>query len=327
MKKLIENFPKQLEEAIAIGQKTNIDHHNFEPETILICGMGGSGIGGSILVDLLNKVLKKPILISKNYSLPAFANENTLTVFCSYSGNTEETLNAMREGIQKNCKIVCVTSGGDMSRICLENKIPYYIIPGGMPPRACLGYSLIQLFYILYEFGLIENDFKNQILSSSFLLNSQIESIKKDAFDIAKFLFEKKIIIYSTELNQSVAIRFKQQLNENSKLHAHCENIPEMNHNELVAWRKFDDNIAVLFLRDIDEHPRNTLRIKLNEIEIKKCTPHCKHIFAVGENQIEKTIYLIHLLDWVSLYLAELNKVDPSEIDVLNNLKNCLSIN
>jgi glucose/mannose-6-phosphate isomerase len=233
----------------------------------------------------------------------------------------------MREGIEKNCKIVCVTSGGDMSRICLENKIPYYIIPGGMPPRACLGYSLIQLFYILYEFGLIENDFKNQILSSSVLLNSQIESIKKDAFDIAKFLFEKKIIIYSTELNQSVAIRFKQQLNENSKLHAHCENIPEMNHNELVAWRKFDDNIAVLFLRDIAEHPRNTLRIKLNEIEIKKCTPHCKHIFAVGENQIEKTIYLIHLLDWVSLYLAELNKVDPSEIDVLNNLKNCLSIN
>ena len=326
MKELIENFPKQLLEGLIIGEEIKFDTGNFEAETVLICGMGGSGIGGNLILDLLQRVSKKPIVISKNYSIPEFVNENTLAIFCSYSGNTEETISALNEGIEKNCKIVCVTSGGDMGRISVENKIPCYWIPGGMPPRACLGYSMTQIYFILNHFNIVSDNFKNEILNSASLLGSEIESIQKEAWNIAEFLFEKKIIIYSTELNQSVATRFKQQLNENSKVHAHCETIPEMNHNELVAWRKFDDKIAVLFLRDSSEHPRNSLRIKLNEVEIEKCTPNIKHVYAKGDSPLIKTFYLIHLLDWVSFYLAELNNVDPSEINVLNYLKNCLSV-
>ena len=326
MKSLIERFPLQLKEACLLNTDIAIETKGFSPQHVLICGMGGSGIGGSILSDLFTSEVSIPILISKNYNLPGYVNENSLVIFCSYSGNTEETLYAMNQALKANCRIACVTSGGEMGKIAVQNKIDCFWIPGGMPPRACLGYSMIQLLKILSQYKIISSDCSAEISKIVDTLTKNSEEIKSEALKIAEFLIGKQIIIYSTELTSAIGLRFKQQLNENSKVHAHCENIPEMNHNELVAWSEKNENMAVLFLRDESEFAKNSLRIELNEVEIRKWTSTILHVYAKGDSGIEKNIYLIHLLDWASLFLAELRNVDPMEINVLIYLKNCLSV-
>ena len=147
MKSLIQNFSKQLTEAIAIGNHAKLTKSDNNITNILICGLGGSGIGGSILSELVVNKAMVPINVTKGYFIPAYVNKNTLVIICSYSGNTEETINCMNLAIAKNAKIACVTSGGKIAEIAKTKNLDCIIVPGDMPPRACLGYSLTQLFF------------------------------------------------------------------------------------------------------------------------------------------------------------------------------------
>lgn len=325
MKALIDNFPNQLKEAIGIGEKAKLTSSKKKIANVFISGLGGSGIGGTIVSELSALEATVPITVSKGYFIPKFVNENTLVIISSYSGNTEETLNCLNLALKRKAKIVCITSGGKVAEIAKKKKLDCITIPGGNPPRSCLGYSLTQQFYILSYFKIVSNKCRVQLKASVQLLEAEKENIIKEARQVVKALVGKTPIIYATTYFEGVAIRFRQQLNENAKILCGHHIIPEMNHNELVGWPSGSDRISVVFLRDKDEYSRNNARIEINKEVIKKYTPHITEIWSKGKSQIEKAIYFIHFVDWVSVLLSEVKGVDSMEIRVIDHLKGALA--
>jgi glucose/mannose-6-phosphate isomerase len=194
-----------------------------------------------------------------------------------------------------------------------------------MPPRACLGYSLTQLFFILFSVKLIGDNFKKQLASAISLIIEEESDIKKEALDIADFLFQKTPVIYAVDGFNGVATRVRQQFNENSKTLCWHHVIPEMNHNELVGWAGGSSKLGVLILRNKSDFSRSQARIDINKKIFFKYTPHVRELWSKGNSMLEQSIYLIHLTDWVSCYLADKNSVDASEINVINDLKGALA--
>lgn len=319
---LIKTFPGQLREALVIGEKSfKASEEKLSISNIVICGLGGSGIGGNILSELLRDELKVPVIVNKSYFLPAFVDSSTLLILASYSGDTEETLSCAHQAIEKGLKPVVVTSGGRLAHVAHVHGFQLFTIPAGFPPRACLGFSGVQLFFILHQYGLIDASFKNVFLRvADFLENGQAE-VMKEAEALAEKLVQKVIVLYTEDKYESTALRLKQQINENSKLHCWYNVIPEMNHNELVGWREMNQALAVLILRADDEYERNTARILFKKEVIEKLQDNVYEIEARGNDTFEKHFFLVHLGDWISYYLAVKQGYDPMEIDVLVRLK------
>ncbi|MDQ3075547.1 MAG: bifunctional phosphoglucose/phosphomannose isomerase [bacterium] len=331
MEKLIENFGVQLTDAISIGEKIEFTEELRSFSNVVIAGMGGSGIGGTIVSELVMEESKVPIVVSKNYFLPEFVSEKTLVIVSSYSGNTEETVNALNEGVEKGAKVVCIASGGKVIEIAKEKKLNYIKIPdtviaeGVSSPRAAIGYSLIQLFFVLNFFNVISDEWKNDMESAISLIESERENIKKEASVVAEKIFGKFPIVYAPEGSLGIAIRFKQQLNENSKMLSWYNVIPEMNHNELLGWEGGTDNLGVVIFRNHADYVRTAQRIEFSKQEILKHTPNIVEIYSKGGSAIERAIYHIHLGDYVSIYLASLRKVNPNNLDVIEELKGALA--
>lgn len=325
MKDLIAKFPEQLEAALKIGSNAKLSLAGKPISNVLISGLGGSGIGGSIASELIASETIIPINVCKTYFIPNYVNENTLVIISSYSGNTEETINALELAIEKKAKIVCVTSGGKIEEIAKTKQLDLILIPSGMPPRACLGYSLTQLFFILKHFGIIKSDFETALKISIELLKQEEKDILKQAKEVAKKLMNKIPVIYTTTYNEGIAIRLRQQINENSKMLCWHHVFPEMNHNELVGWTEKNEQLAVVLLRDHDDYSRNKSRIEISKSIFNKYTSTIIELYSKGNTSIEKAIYLIHLGDWISLFLAELKGIDPVEVSIINHLKSELS--
>jgi len=315
----------QLEDALRIGKSAQLSKPKNEIGNVLISGLGGSGIGGTIVSELAFGVCHVPVSVTKGYFIPEFVNENSLVIISSYSGNTEETLACMEQAIAKKAHVICITSGGKISELAKKNNLDQINIPGGNPPRSCLGYSLVQQICIFTKLGLLPDKSVAELENSIALLKNEQNPIRKEAEQLANKLFGKMPVIYCTTNNEGIAIRFRQQLNENAKILCWHHVIPEMNHNELVGWAGGNDEISVVLFRDQDEYERNNYRININKEIISKITPHFTEVFSKGKSPIEKSIYLIHLGDWASLYLANLRGVDSIEVNVINFLKGELS--
>ncbi len=323
---LIKKFPGQLRKAIAIGEKASFKTtFSSGIKNILVSGLGGSGIGGNILSELLREELSVPVAVNKSYFLPAFVDASTLLILSSYSGNTEETVSCAKQAIEKGLRPICITSGGKLAEVAKENNLDLILIPSGFPPRACLGYSSTQLFFVLKHYGLTGDLFISTIYKIAELLEAEQSKIMEDAEFLAEKLLRKVIVLYAEDKYESTALRLKQQINENSKLHCWYNVIPEMNHNELVGWREANDALAVVILRADDEYHRNRERILFKKDVIVKLSDNVYEIDAKGEDTFEKHFYLIHFGDWLSYYLAVKQGYDPSEIDVLIKLKGHMS--
>lgn len=321
MKILIQNFSKQLHESLNIGKQAHIEKSKTEIRNVVVSGLGGSGIGANLIAELVAHELKVPFIICKDYQLPSFINENTLFIASSYSGNTEETLQCLDIALRKKVQAHIITSGGKALQTALKKKLNHILIPPGNPPRACLGYSSVQQLYVLYLSGLISNSFEKQIADAIHLLDAEEKYIQKEAKSIAKKLFGKIPIIYTVAENESIAVRFRQQINENSKMLCWHHVIPEMNHNELVGWRKKSTDWAPVFLRCTTDFDRNQKRIEINQSIIKKYAQKPIEIWAKGNSKLVRSFYLIHLTDWISYYLSEMNEVDVTEVKVIDFLK------
>ncbi len=325
MKTLVANFSKQLTEAIKIGSEAKLTASKNKISNVLICGLGGSGIGGSIISELVADNANIPINVSKGYFIPAYVNENTLVIISSYSGNTEETLNCMELAMAKNAKIVSVTSGGKVLDISKTKGYDHIIVPGGMPPRSCLGFSFTQLFFILGFNKIITNNYKAELEAAIKLIDAEENNMIAEATSIANKLIGKTPVIYATTYNEGIAIRFRQQINENSKILCWHNVIPEMNHNELVGWTQKNENLSVLIFLNKDEFSRNQMRVDINKEVIKKYTSSITEIYSKGNSAIEKAIYFIHLGDWISVILGDLRGADLMEVNVIDHLKSALS--
>lgn len=325
MQTLVDGFPEQLGEALKIGKSAILSEPKHAIRNVLISGLGGSGIGGTIISEFSFDTSHVPVSVTKGYFIPAFVDQHTLVVISSYSGNTEETLACMEQAIERKAHVICITSGGKVAELAKQHKFDTILIPGGMPPRACLGFSLTQQIIIFAKHKLLPHSAIAELENSIALLKTEQAFIRSQAEALAKNLHGHTPVIYCTTNFEGIAIRFRQQLNENAKVLCWHHVIPEMNHNELVGWAGGNEEVSVVLFSDPDEYERNNYRIAINKDIITRFTPHFTDIIAKGKSKIEKSIYLIHLGDWASVYLANLRGVDAVEVNVINFLKGELS--
>ena len=325
MEKLIDAFPKQLKEALEIGRKATLKAPGGPYTNVVVTGLGGSGIGGRIVAQLMHKEAKCPIEVYNNYYLPGYVDHKSLVIACSYSGNTEETLAAMDQALAKGARVVIITSGGTMLETAKARGLDHIVIPGGNPPRTMLAYSLVQQFFVLHHFGIIGDGFEGAVKTAANMLLDDKEAIKKAAMDLTEKLVGKRLVIYSEANTEAVSIRFRQQVNENSKELCWHHAIPEMNHNELVGWAGGDKSLGVVIFRHKEDHERTQMRMEINKSIFEKYTPNVYEVWSKGDTSIARQLYLINLGDWVSLFWAQKKGVDPSEIAVINMLKGKLA--
>lgn len=324
MRSLVEGFSRQLQEALTIAESATLTKkHNIQ--NIVITGLGGSGISGTILSELIQYECSIPVIVNKDYFLPEFINAQSLIIISSYSGSTEETLSAMQQAIDKKAQVICVTSGGKIKEIAATHHYDTITIPGGHPPRSCIGYSLVQLFKIIQFNGFVKTDLLQQVKDSIALLDIEEEFIKNEAKTIAKQLLGKIPVMYSLGSCEGTVVRFRQQINENSKMLCWHHTFPEMNHNELVGWTEKNENLAVITFHTSFDYERTVKRYEICKPLFKKYSSSVSDIYAKGTSKLEQYFYLIHIGDWISVDLADLKNIDATEVDVITNLKNELS--
>ena len=325
MEKLISAFPANITEALAIAKNSTFTQPSNEINNIVICGMGGSGIGGKMVAKWVEDELNVPVYIAQDYTLPGFVSKNSLVIGSSYSGNTEETLASIEEAIKADAHIVAICSGGRLEQICKDNGFDAVVVPGGNPPRTALAFSLVQLLNIFTDFGLISGKQLDEMEAARQLIVNNEASIKEEAMEMAKFLKGNVGILYGTTKYEPVLVRARQQFNENGKLLCWHHTIPEMNHNELVGWGGGDDRFATIMFVSDDIHKRNAKRVQISRDVVKSKSSKYMEVEAKGDTTIMRSIYLINIVDWSSLYLSDLKKVDPIDIEVIDFLKNELA--
>ena len=291
-------------------------------DNIVFAGMGGSGTLGDIFSSILSKT-NIHVSVVKGYHLPKTVDSNTLVIATSISGNTVETLSVLKSTLDLPCKVIAFSSNGKMKNFCEENGIDFRIISMEHSPRA----SFTRFFYAMLkilkpilpinkndvEESLIELEKLNQNISSKNLCNGN------KALDLAKWINGIPLIYFPAGLN-AAAIRFKNSLQENSKIHAIAEDIIEACHNGIMSWEK-SSNVQPILLEGEDDFLKTKERweifkelFAINQIEFKE-------IHSVKGNIISKLINLIYLLDYTSIYLAIINKTDPTSIDSINFVK------
>jgi glucose/mannose-6-phosphate isomerase len=256
------NAPKHYRVAADLASK--IKCIKSIPNNIIIVGMGGSAIGGEMLKDWSRNKLIIPIEVCREYNLPEYADEKTLVLVSSYSGETEETLSAFLDAIKRKCMIFCITSGGEVLKEAKRHNLSYIEVPGGMPPRAALPYMLIPMLIYLEKASLVKG-VTEEIDEAISVIEEIVKQSGPDvkmcdnfAKNTAHFFWESTPVIYGWGPFRSVAQRFKQQFNENSKSPAKWEYFPELNHNEIVGWSGKGEQckqFSIIFIRDPDGEP------------------------------------------------------------------------
>ena len=334
MYSLIKNFPDQVEEAITIGNAASVRLNVRNVENIVLCGLGGSAIGGDLLKSYLAGELTVPFTVNRNYTLPKFVGKNSLVIISSYSGNTEETTAAFKEAIKHRAKILCISSGGAVAKLARKKRLPLITIPGGLPPRAALGYSFFPLLITLGKLGLTKS--KSREIHGTLALLKQKSDVygnpdpsSNKAFQLAEQLRGRLSVIYSsTERFDAVATRWRGQMAENGKSLMFGHVLPEMNHNELVGWKVLREQLSemqTMFLRDKDDHPRIKVRMDITKGIIAEHTQHVTEVYSEGTSLLARMFSLVYLGDWVSFYLAILHGVDPTPVKVIDFLKDELA--
>ena len=326
MYKTIFDMHKQLKESISIINNFNPKVYSYN--NIIICGMGGSAIGGDFVKNILSNDTKVPIYVNRGYDLPSWVNSNTLVVLCSYSGNTEETISCYNYSKKLTNHRLIISSGGFLLSEAIQNNIPFIELIKGIQPRAAFGYSSTLLLLSLEKLDVTNASYINIVKNSIDSLEkmsrelSEISGTNK-AIQIASKIYKKFIIIYGTPITEIVSLRFRGQLAENSKTLSMHNTIPEQNHNEIEGFLK-QKNSVIIWIEDEDDIIQNKNRIKFTS---KVLTQLDDQIFCKqsGSHQLERMYKNILFFDWVSFYLAILNKVDPTPVNNIMKLKKLLS--
>ncbi|MFX0208510.1 MAG: bifunctional phosphoglucose/phosphomannose isomerase [Candidatus Hodarchaeota archaeon] len=324
---LVEELLKhsfEVPEQITISQRT-ISYADPIAQ-ILICGMGGSAVSGDYLRTYLEKISPLPIIIQRNYDIPNFVTKNTLIILISYSGNTEETISCLIAAIKKSAKIVGIGSGGNLEDFLRNHNIPFFPIPSGFQPRASFPLLFFPLLKILAALNLnpIDQAAIDETISHFRQMRQEFHfeklTQKNQAKQIALRLYRRIPVIWSPF--GCIANRLKCQLNENSKILAMAEELPEFNHNHIVGWESWaeDNPFIVIAFRFQTEHPNVKLRFEITK-EIIETKVEVIEILARGTNLLSQLFSATYFGDYISMYLAILNNQDPNTVDSIVYLK------
>ena len=300
---------------------------------LLIVGMGGSGVAGDVLKLVMNETTPINVEVRKAYGIPKVtADRKPKCLFISYSGNTEETVQAVNDAIQYNLDWSVISSGGTLLDLALKHKKPYVKVPSGLQPRAAFGLMTKAVMHFVssdesgkyLELCNQAGDYINEAIG-----NQSHNKLLEHAFKISKEIDTKSSVIYGgTPLTYLVAQRWKTQINENAKSKAFVGYMPEIHHNEILSWegnkKDSKNNFQLLFLRASNENPQVNKRFELTK-EIIGDKVNISEIDNISsENIISNLFHLTLIGDLVSVYMAENLKIDPYNINAIEQLKKLL---
>lgn len=334
MLRRIAELPWQCRDAWNRIMALELPDDEWAIRNIVVLGIGGSAIGGDLLRTLVAPECPVPIVVNRDYTLPAFVGPETLAIVSSYSGNTEETLTTFDLARRVDAKLVAFATGGQVAARARQWGVPLFSYDYKSQPRAALGYSLIPLLGLLVKLGLVADRTADVEETIAVMENWQAEIRETVPFgqnaakQLASRLHGHLPIVYGGGYLSEVARRWKGQFNENAKHWGIFEQMPELNHNAVVGYdwpADLADKVIVVMLRSALDHPRNQVRFEVIAEILTQKGVNFENVHARGKRPLAQLLSAIHFGDYVSYYLAMLNEADPTPVETIAYLKGRLA--
>jgi len=329
----VRAFPEHFREGWTRAAEFQARHRADELTEVVFVGMGGSAIGGDLVRTYCRDVARVPVSVVRDYTLPASVGAGALVIASSYSGGTEETLAAFKEASLRGAAIYIVTSGGTLLDYAERDDLPHVVIPGGLQPRAALGYSLGALLRMATKLGLCdvtEAEYDEALTLVQAGADAFADTASNRALDLAHALDGTIPVVYTGPgLMQAIGVRWANQIQENAKQLAFGNVFAELNHNEIMGWEETPEAVRKLFhvivLRDSGDHGQIQKRIDVTRGLLADEAAGWTEFEARGESKLARMLSMIQLGDFVSYYLALLVGVDPTPVGTIQQLKRTLA--
>jgi glucose/mannose-6-phosphate isomerase len=333
----VERFARQCGDAWAIGRAATGLPDGADVDSVVVLGMGGSGVSGDVAACVVEPRLAVPLRTIKGYGpLPGWVGRNTIVFAVSYSGSTEETLAALAEANERGARVIAVSSGGPLREKAVEHGFAHIEIPSGLQPRASLGYLTLPLLAALEKIGLVPS-FEADVEEAIGVLEElgracgrEVPRADNPAKDLAARIFGRVPVVYGGQgVAEVAAYRFKCDLNEYGKTPAFSNYLPELDHNEIVGWKELAELTSASFmavlLRDPEEHPRVALRFEITARLVKDNLAEVVELRAQGRSALARVLSLIFVTQLAAIYVGLLYGVDPGPVEVIQALKDELA--
>jgi glucose/mannose-6-phosphate isomerase len=334
MRLLIHRFPEQCRQGWETGGTLEIPSGHRNVDKVILVGTGGSAIVGDALADLCAAESGPLVVTHRDYNLPAWADERTMVIFSSYSGGTEETVSGFKEAKERGLRAIVLTSGGALAKEAAAASMPVFPITIKAPPRAAFGFTYMMLVRICTRLGLLSDKTQDvagaldtlRRLQKELGLETPLEGNPAKA--TAQRLHDFVPIVVSAGVLRAAGRRWKNQFNENAKLWALHEELPEMDHNAIMAAEApspIRDQVAAVFLHSTLLGPRVRTRYDATEALLRAYGTPTERIHAQGDSALAHILSAIFYGDWVSFYLAAQYDIDPTPIGPISALKERLA--
>ncbi len=306
------------------------DHDERAITKVVVAGMGGSALAALVAKTGLESIIDVPFEVVREYDLPAYVDASTLVIASSYSGNTEETLNCLHQARERSAQVGILAAGGKLVELAEADKIARVVIPGGLQPRMAVLFNLRALVTLLAHFGVVSDGMVEQVAAPAEWLKSEtaqwlpdVPTDKNYAKQLALLAVGKTPVFYGGRLTGPVAYKWKISWNENAKNVAFWNVYPETDHNEFIGWSSHpvDKPFAVFDLKSSFEHPHILKRFEVTDRLLSGKRPKAVPIQLSGDSPLAQQLWGCILADFVSIYVAILNGVDPVPVDLVEKLK------
>jgi glucose/mannose-6-phosphate isomerase len=317
-------IPDQLRDALWRIESARLEA--AEAAGVMVCGMGGSAIGGDLAAAALGDRLVRPLIAIRDYALPSWATPEWTVLCCSYSGHTEETLACFEAAAALGARRLVAGTGGPLVEQAREAGVPVVGLPGIFQPRAAVAYMFVVAAEVAALAGVAPR-IHTEIDAAAAFLEREADALQARAAEIAGQLEGAAPVIYGADLTAPVARRWKTQVNENAKLPAFCSRLSEANHNEICGWTEpavSRHRLGGVFLQDCDQHPRERRHFELGAEAVEAAGAPAVRVETVGETRVARLLWATMLGDLVSLELARLRGVDPVAVEALDRVKEAM---
>jgi glucose/mannose-6-phosphate isomerase len=323
MREAVMAMPDHLRDALWRIESARLG--TMEAPAAIVCGMGGSAIGGDLGAAALGDRLSRPMYTVRGYELPAWSPAGSAVLCSSYSGNTEETLACYDAAEALGAQRLVATTGGELAEAARRDGVPVIGLPAGLQPRAAVAYMFCSATE-LAVLAMAASRIHTEIDAAASHLEENREAIAAKAAQLAEQLADATVVISGSDLTAPIAYRWKCELNENAKMHAFSSTLPEANHNELAGWAGAAERgpYACVLLEDRDQHPRERRRIELTAELIEPSAASVVRLEADAETRTARLFELVLLGDLLSVEIAERRGVDSWPVELIDSLKSKL---
>lgn len=326
----IDHLPDQINTAWDLGKSLSLPRWDGVQQ-VLVAGMGGSAIGADMLVSYISPHCQVPVVVNRDYSLPAWVkDQKSLVIACSHSGNTEETLSVYERAKSRNCRVLVITTGGKLAASAADTEAKLWTFDHTGQPRAAVGYSFVLLLSAFHHLGLV-TDPSREIRSAVQAMRDQQGNLKAEipivnnpAKRLAGQLIGLYVTVIGADIVAPVARRIKGQISEIAKAWGQFEFLPEANHNTLAGISNPQEvlsRLAVIFIRSPSNHMRNLLRSNLTQRAFMLEGIYSDFIYARGSTPLSHLWTSLHFGDYLAYYLAMAYEVDPTPVVAIEDFK------